>query len=213
MADSKITAMTELASGNVAADDWLEIVDKSNTTDDPAGSSRKALVSSVITAGLGSVASLTLRDDGNDFDAVIVADGTQSTVKFDCGLQFGNVGADDYFLIQNNLLEFSNEFGELFFVVGGSGISMSMTYGESGQEAKFGAESDRSYFNLTSPNGGSQSALSVTDADFTISGDFPVRITSGLVVESGVVIVPPSSDPLVAGAIWWNGSAFARSAG
>ncbi len=40
MADSGLTGLTELTT-DPAADDWFYVVDKSDTTDDPAGSSRK----------------------------------------------------------------------------------------------------------------------------------------------------------------------------
>ena len=40
MADSKLTGLTELAA-DPAEDDWLYIVDRSDTTDDAAGSSKK----------------------------------------------------------------------------------------------------------------------------------------------------------------------------
>lgn len=49
MPDSKLTALTELTS--VASDDWVYLVDRSDTTDDPAGSSRKALVSTLLGVG------------------------------------------------------------------------------------------------------------------------------------------------------------------
>lgn len=46
MADAKLTAKTELTTP--ANDDWLYIVDKSDTTDDAAGSSKKIKVSSLL---------------------------------------------------------------------------------------------------------------------------------------------------------------------
>lgn len=45
MADSRITDLTELTTP--AVDDWLEVVDKSNTTDNAAGSSRKIALTRV----------------------------------------------------------------------------------------------------------------------------------------------------------------------
>jgi hypothetical protein len=46
VADAKLTALTELTA-EPADDDWLYLVDKSDTTDDAAGSSRKLLVERV----------------------------------------------------------------------------------------------------------------------------------------------------------------------
>jgi hypothetical protein len=46
MADTKLTALTELTAP--ALDDWLYTVDKSDTTDDAAGSSRKVLASTLL---------------------------------------------------------------------------------------------------------------------------------------------------------------------
>lgn len=76
-ADSRITALTELTSGNVATGDVLEIVDVSDTTDDATGSSRKTLAGSLKTfmhqAGSAAAASwpvfgsgtvLTTAEDG-----------------------------------------------------------------------------------------------------------------------------------------------------
>lgn len=45
MADEKVTALGELTS--VATDDWLYVVDKSDTTDDAAGSSKKISVNNL----------------------------------------------------------------------------------------------------------------------------------------------------------------------
>lgn len=49
-ADSRITDLTELTDGNVAAGDFVECVDVSDTTDNAAGSSRKCQVKSIETA-------------------------------------------------------------------------------------------------------------------------------------------------------------------
>lgn len=46
MADTKLTGLTELTS--VALDDWVYVVDKSDTTDDAEGSSRKVSVPNLI---------------------------------------------------------------------------------------------------------------------------------------------------------------------
>jgi hypothetical protein len=49
-ADSRITELTELTDGNVAAGDFVECVDVSDTTDNAAGSSRKCQIKSIETA-------------------------------------------------------------------------------------------------------------------------------------------------------------------
>jgi len=51
MADQRITDLTEYT-GTVADDDWFEMVDKSDTTDNAAGSSFKVAKSKI--AGTGS---------------------------------------------------------------------------------------------------------------------------------------------------------------
>lgn len=68
MSNIKITDIaTELTVGNVAIDDLLEIVDISDTTDDPAGSSRKVKSSSL--GGAIKLDDLATPDDNTDLNA------------------------------------------------------------------------------------------------------------------------------------------------
>ncbi len=53
-ADLRITDHTELTDGNLAIDDWVECVDKSDTTDNAAGSSRKCSITTLRTRILGA---------------------------------------------------------------------------------------------------------------------------------------------------------------
>lgn len=72
MADEKVTALGELTA--VAKDDWLYIVDKSDTTDDAAGSSKKIAISNL---GIDEIATF--------YDAALTQtfSTTESTVTFD----------------------------------------------------------------------------------------------------------------------------------
>lgn len=84
MSDVKITAFTELT--GVAIDDWVYVVDKSNTTDDPAGSSRKVKLSNLFSLAksgsptlvgpvtLSQGTNITLTQSGNDI-AIAAAGG------------------------------------------------------------------------------------------------------------------------------------------
>lgn len=67
-ADSRITDLTELTNGNVAAGDVVELVDVSDTTDNAAGSSRKTLLSSLFNAIFsGDISPTALSADTNDW--------------------------------------------------------------------------------------------------------------------------------------------------
>jgi len=48
MADAKISALTELTTGNIASSDLLPIVDVSDTTDAATGTTKKTLLSSLL---------------------------------------------------------------------------------------------------------------------------------------------------------------------
>lgn len=68
MADSKLTALTEFA-GTLAPDDWVYMVDKSDTSDDPDGSAFKIQVKNL--AGRVLIQSITNTTAGEfDFNSI-----------------------------------------------------------------------------------------------------------------------------------------------
>lgn len=77
MADTKVTGLTEL-SAKPAADDWLYIVDKSDTTDDAAGSSRKIAISNL--APTENVILTATKTSGQNINGV---EGTESDLTWD----------------------------------------------------------------------------------------------------------------------------------
>ena len=66
MADQKLTDLTELAT-SAASDDWLYVVDKSDTTDSAAGSSKKISVSNLVPSTEGTAILSTGETGGTKF--------------------------------------------------------------------------------------------------------------------------------------------------
>lgn len=102
MANKKITDLTDI--GTPANDDLLEIVDVSDLTDSPEGTSKKVLVSAL---GGGSTPTLQdVLDEGNTADeSIILTDGIDTTTinKGSIDLQFDDtLGSGDIFLISRN---------------------------------------------------------------------------------------------------------------